>query len=159
MQWHISTTEGTNSQSVAPLSWFLAFCTLMLWLASLSPRSCSSASTCLLTHPPKSLISSACRTAPPLPPAPCSGKWRVSYWCNCCFLPACVLVVFGHLFPSLCPQFHRGQIDFDSVRTDTQTHLATRCSKTGTTPPSLLTLPPPSSSSFFLLTLASCSRQ
>lgn len=23
--------------------------------------------------------------------------------------------------PSLCPQFHRGQIDFDSVRTDRQT--------------------------------------
>lgn len=62
-------------------------------------------------------------------------------------LPAspCVLVVFAaispepaHLeaFPSLCPQFHRGQIDFDSVRTDRQTSTdsARWCNRTGTSP-------------------------
>lgn len=47
--------------------------------------------------------------------------------------------------PSLCPQFHRGQIDFDSVRTDRQTGTdsARRCDRTGTSLP--LNQPLPSS--------------
>lgn len=75
--------------------------------------------------------------------------WRVVV-VSASMCPGCVCCCFSktaHLeaSPSLCPQFHRGQIDFDSVRTDRQTDSARRCDRTGTSLPLNQPLPLPAS--------------